>query len=507
VVKDKAGVEHDLIAHAIEEGWSAEDAETKAELWQLRAGRPGAGVGVPGGLAYSTTTAEVTAAVLEAAALHAARHQFALWDDEFYTDPTPDQKGRVRRVSAHIQRDVQRELNARYSDQVQQAAHDHFKKGFAPSMVFKAAAQRWGYAHHLDLSGEEGVRDFLKAWDHYENRAKFAGNQGRVTADGTGNLSVGNILSNVQNKFALQGYLFVEQAWREFCGIRPVGDFKPTKSINLLANTMFQPLGPSGEIANASIGDQAFANQASPYAIIATIPWTHIVGDDLGMFTGVPMKLGQGAGTALNDFIWRLWAAMAAGTVNGDDATAFWRTTSSVTAAAMRAGTAYKANKASGAGSAFGDAGLKQAKALFDNQIDPNGNPLGFDGLTPILLHGPTLWRDVTAQMMAPAIVYGGASAANQPNANPWGGKLKPVMSRYIENANYVNSATAWWVLFNPIAAAVIEVCFLNGNDTPAVLAAGPDFQFDKPGISLRGTMPFGATQQNFRGGVYNVGA
>ena len=71
----------------------------------------------------------------------------------------------------------------------------------------------------------------------------------------------------------------------------------------------------------------------------------------------------------------------------------------------------------------------------------------------------------------------------------------------------YVNSTTAWWVLFNPIAAAVIEVCFLNGNDTPAVLAAGPDFQFDKPGISLRGTMPSGATQQNFRGGVYNVGA
>lgn len=506
VVKDKQGVEQDLVAYAIEHGWSADKAEMKAELWQLKNSRPGPGVGVPGGLAYSTTTPEVTALVLEAAVLHAARHQFALWDDDFYLQPTPDNKGVMRRVSAHLQRDTQRDLNARYTDQVQQAAHTHFRRGIAPSQIFKAAAQAWGYAHHLDLSGEEGVRDFLKAWDHNENRPKYAG-QSAIRADGTSTISVSNILSNVQNKFALQGYLFVEQAWREFCAIKPVSDFKETKSINLLANAMFQPLGPTGEVANASIGDQAFSNKAAPYAIIATIPWTHIVGDDLGMFTGVPMKLGQGAGTALNDFIWRLWAAMAAGTVNGDDGNAFWRTTSSVTAAAMRAGTAYKPNKQTGAGSAFGDAGLKAAKALFDNQIDPNGNPLGFDGLTPILLHGPALWRDVTAQMMAPAIVYGGASAANAPNANPWGGMMKPVMSRYVENANYVNSTTAYWLLFNPIALSAIEVCFLGGNDTPAVLTAGPDFQFDKLGISIRGSMPFGATQQNFRGGVYSVGA
>jgi hypothetical protein len=55
-------------------------------------------------------------------------------------------------------------------------------------------------------------------------------------------------------------------------------------------------------------------------------------------------------------------------------------------------------------------------------------------------------------------------------------------MSRYIENAQLRQLATAWWILFNPAALAVIEVVFLNGVDTPAVLQAGPDYQFDRLG-------------------------
>jgi hypothetical protein len=108
----------------------------------------------------------------------------------------------------------------------------------------------------------------------------------------------------------------------------PVNDFKPTKSINLLGDVMYKAVGPTGELENASLGDQAFANQAEPYGRILTIPWTHIVNDDLGMLTGAPQKIGQGAGLALNDAIWTLWKNMAAGTVNGDDGNAFWRTTS-----------------------------------------------------------------------------------------------------------------------------------------------------------------------------------
>lgn len=473
-----------LEAHAIQAGWTPD----QAELHALRAARPV----VPGGHVYSTTTPEVSEAVLEAALLQAAKHEFHLQDDSFYFDQVQGQA--VRRVPERLQREAQGEIKARYTDQVQQAAHTAFRGRMGPQQLFRVAFRASGHHRELDFSGEMGVKAALTTWDHMERERV-------IRAEGSSNLSIANVLANVLNKFALQGYLFVEQAWREICAIRSVNDFKPSKSINLLGDVMFKQLGPSGELENASLGDQAFANQAQPFGRILTIPWTHLVNDDLGMLTGAPLKIGQGAGLALNDAIWTLWKQMAAGTTLGDDGTAFWRTSSSAVV-----GKVSGPNKITGGTSALSSTALKLAKALFDKQTDPNGNPLGFDGMMPTLLFPPSLWQVATELVRFSQLVYGGGSAALQPQGNVWAGTFKPVMSRYIENANYGNTATGWWILFNALALAVIEVAFLNGVDTPAVLQAGPDYQFDKLGISIRGTMPFGANAQNFRGGVFAVG-
>jgi hypothetical protein len=480
-----------LEAHAIREGWTAD----QAELHALRAARPT----VPGGLVFATNKPEVSDAVLEAAILHAARHEFKLDDDDFYFD-TLEGGQRVRRVPERMQREAQGELKARYTDQVQQAAHTHFRGRITPHQVFALCLRAAGHGRDFDMKSESGIKTMLATWDHVDK-------QQMLRAEGASTMSISNVLANVLNKFALMGYLFVEQAYREFCAIRSVNDFKPAKSINLLGSTMFKKFGPTGELENFSLGDQAFANQAQPYGGILTIPWTHLVNDDLGILTGVPRKVGQGAGLALNDVIWALVKAMLAGTINGDDGLAFFRTTSLTTDAAAQAGTAYKPNKLTGGGSALSSAALTAAKALFDNQIDPNGNPLGFDGTTPVLIHGPTNWRAATELASYPQLVYGGGAAALQPQGNVWAGRFKPVMSRYMENANYVNSATAWLLAFDPMALAFLEIAFLNGVDTPTVLQAGPDYQFDRLGISIRGTMPFGVTQQNFRAATYAVGA
>lgn len=486
------GKKVNLAAHAIQENWTVD----KVELTAIKAARPGPGVGVPGGLGYSTSTPAVSEAVLEAAVLHAARHQFRLQDDSFYFDPTPDGEGQMRRVPEYLQRQAQSDFTSRYTDQVQQAAHTIFKGRIGLHQLLEMGLRVNGYGEAIDLRSEPGIRAAMKAWDRLEPTG--------IRAEGASSLSISNILANVLNKFALQGYLYVEQAWRDVAAIRPVNDFKATKSINLLGDVMYKQLGPSGELSNADLADQAFANQAAPFGRILTIPWTHIVNDDLGMLTGVPMKIGQGAGLALNDAIWTLWKNMAGGTVNGDDGATFWRTTSdSATKNKM-----FNKNKISGGTSALSSASLQTAKAVFDNQVDPNGNPLGFDAGMPVLLFGPSNWVTATELLTYRELVGTGQTATpKQPSGNIWGGRMKPVMSRYIENAKYGNSTTAFWILFDPVALATIEVAFLNGVDTPSVLQAGPDYQFDRLGISIRGTMPFGVTQQNFRGGVFSVGA
>jgi hypothetical protein len=490
-----------LAAHAIQEDWTVEQAELAA----IKASRPGAGVGIPGGYGYSTTTPQASEAVFEAALLQASRHSFRLEDNSFYQDTLPNGVV-VRRVPERMQREAQGELKARYTDQVQQAAHTLFKGRIGLHQFFRCISSE---AQKVELNSEHGWKSVLSSWGHQE----------AIKASGASNISISNILSNVLNKFALQGYLFTEQAWREIAGIRPVNDFKPTKSLNLLGDVLYKQLGPTGQLVDASLGDQYFANQANPYGRIITIPWTHLVNDDLGMLGQVPMKIGQGAGLALNDYFWALWASLASGSVvgvipsgtnlNGDDGVAFWRITSVTTASAKKLGTAYLPNKDTGA--ALSASTLKTGKALFDNQIDPNGNPLGFDGSMPILLFGPSNWQNAMTLMQSPVLVAAGLAStsaySSAGSSNVWQGSMRPVMSRYIENASYGNSATAFWILFNPAALAVIEACFLNGVDTPAVLQAGPDYQFDKLGISIRGTMPFGVSQQNFRGGIFNPGA
>lgn len=494
-IGDKKNVS--LTAHAIAEGWDEPTVKREIELTTLRASRASAEAGRNGGPHLHFTSEPLqNEAVIEAALFQGMRHQYRLNDDDFYSEATPDGKGQMRRVPKYLQDDAQKDFKAKYTEQVQDSAHKLYAGRLSCHQLFRDVMDANGSHLTLDLKSEHGIRSMMTEWAHMETRP--------IRAAGTSTISIANILANVLNKFALQGYLYVEGSWRMFSSIRSFNDFKPTKSINLLGDVMYKDLGPNGEIDSASLGDQSFANQAAPYGRMITIPWTYIVNDDLSMLSTVPMKLGQGAGLKVNDVFWTLWAAMMAGTVNGDDGVAFWRTSSSTTPVAKKAGTAYLPNKTTGALSATS---LSAVRALFENQIDPNGNPLGFDGMKPIILFGPSNWQGVTALMQAAAIVYGGASAALQPNVNVWQGYMTPVQSKYIENANYGNSATAFFVLFDPVALPVIETGFLTGMDSPAVLTAGPDYQFDRLGISIRGTQAFGVKQQNFRGGVFCTGA
>ncbi len=490
-----------LQQHAITAGWTAEQAELQLlRLQNLRASRPQGPFGA-GPHLHFPQSAEMTEAVMECAVLQAARHQYQLDQDDFYQDTDYH----IRRVPGHIEKQVKRELAARYDDKTQQHAHDLFKGQISPVRLLVATGRQNGYRGTDRPTSESEVEVLLRA----QNWRQPGQN---IQADGSSTMSIANVLANVQNKFMLQGYLFVEQAWRQACGIRPVGDFKPTKSINLLGTTEFSQLGPAGELRHADLGDQAFANQAFPYGRICTIPWTNLVNDDLGILSTVPMKIGQGAGLALNKLVWATWGNPG----NGDDGNSFFTTGRTTFSNGTVAG---NDNSMSGGSSVLSSTSLNSAKVLFDNQIDPNGNPLGFDGAKPVLLFPPDLWQ-TAMELVDPAaigIVYGGASTSRQPNVNLWKGRFEPAMSRYLNKSYTVGeggqaitttgSTTAWYILFNPVALAAIEVCFLNGVDVPTVQQAGPDYQFDRLGISIRGTMPFGVTMQNFRAAVKSAGA
>ena len=523
--KLRDGTVVDLIPHAIEAGWSADKTEQMAELHELRANRPGAGVGQSassdGPNLHFPSTPEMSERVLECAIFQAMEGRgqtgFQLMKDDFYLDEDKD-GNKFRRQPESVQKRFQMEHRQQYPEKVQDHAHRIFKSRIGCHDFLSHVFRLGGYTQKVNWKAQQEVRDaFNWLWMSQNNS---------IQAEGASNVSTPNVFANVLNKYALQGYLFTEGVWREFCGIRPVNDFKPTKSIALTGDVIYKMIGPSGELENATLGDQAFPNQAFNFGRILTIPWMMIVNDDLSIFSTVPQKLGQGAGLALNDMIWSLItslinASIAAGgsagnpygaiqvgaIITADDGLAFFRTTTNLPSGQINSGTVYyNKNKLTGAGSALSATSLQTAKAAYDNQLDPNGNPLGFDGSKPRLLCGPTNWQTMRALMQADMIAQVVSGTTLQPNKNVWNDYATPMISRYMENANYVNSTVAWFLMFDPTALPTIEVCFLNGVDTPAVLMAGPDFQFDRPGMSIRATMAFGATQQNFRGAIYNAG-
>jgi hypothetical protein len=493
------GKKVDFATHAIEAGWSARDAELVA----LRSSRPGPGTGagmVAGGHFHFGSTPEVTPQVLEYAVLDAGRHQFHLENDDFYKD----HEFKTRRIQANMEQRIRAELKERYPDQVRQAAHTHFRGQVGLQQLLVLGARMHGYM------GSDKITD-----GNIEEVLRFGCNDmGRFTirAEGVADSYLPNTLANVQNKFALVGYLQVEQAWREIAMIRPTNDFKPTKSINLIGNTVVQQVPDSGDLQEGTITDQAFANQVDQYGLMLTIGRKPIINDDLSILTGAPLTMGAGASRGFNLLFWKVYLALASATA--DDGNAFWRAAAPTSFPTLQVASGPNL-LGSGASSALSSTALQLAKQMYDKQVDPSGNPLMFDGMTPILLFPPELWL-TAMELVDPAAVglvlgAGTGTTSRQPNINMWKGRLKPVMSRYLSNATLfpaTASATAWYNLMSPVAgSSVIEAAFLNGIDTPTVQTAGPDWNFKKLGVAMRVIFDYGANAQNFRAGVKSPGA
>ncbi len=481
------GKKVNLAAHAIEEGWS----EEKTELHALRAARPGQEVGQSPHF-YSTSNPSMTDAVVECA-LFDAMGSFRLFDSDFYrVSDIQGADGRaIRRTSEREENRITSQLKARYTDQVRQTAHTAFRGRLGLQQALTMIASSAGYR------GGEVIRD-PETWGNVANYLARANQP--IQADSS-TINIANVLANVQNKFILQGYLFSEQSFMEIVNVKPVKDFKPTKSVALFGDFVFKDLNPAGEIQHATMGDQGFANQAGLVARMLTIPLTQIVNDDLGILGQAPMMMGRGWGVKLNELVW----AEFMDTANVDDggSTAFWAATHTIT------GQLGNSNLSSGGGSALGSAGLQAAKLLFDRQIDPVGKPLGLDA--EIIVYPPEL--DVTAMelMNAQYILMAGlastSSASKQPNTNIWARRFKPVMSRYLSNSSFTGfSTTAWYMLANPAIMPVVELAAWNGNLVPTVQTASQDWQFNTLGISMRGYGGVGANIQNFRGGVKSAG-
>ncbi len=295
---------------------------------------------------------------------------------------------------------------------------------------------------------------------------------------GFSTVDVGGILSNVANKFLLEGFFSVERTWRNICAVRNVSDFKTVTSYRLVGKDQYEQVAPGGELKHGTLGEEQYTNKADTYGLMLTIDRRDIINDDLGAITTVPRKLGRGSGLKINDVFWTTFLA---------NSTFF---------------TAGNNNYLEGADTVLSIDGLTKVEVAFMDQVDSDGKPIG---IMPAILLVPTALSAVGTQLYKSMELRDTTASTKYPVSNPHQGKFRVEVSRYLSNSQYTgNSSKAWYLLADPNDLPVIEVAFLNGQESPTIETADADFNV--LGVQLRGVHDFGCALQDGRAGVKSKG-
>lgn len=372
---------------------------------------------------------------------------------------TPDMSSGV--ISAAFRRSLtMREDEKNFDAPTLEAARRQFKSGMGLQQLIEIAARSNGWTGYRYKDDEEGCL-----------RAAFS------------TISLPNILTVNFNYVLLQAYMAVEDSWRKIARIGTGSDFKTMTRYRMTGDVTFEEVGVTGELSHGAVGEQSFTNQIDSYGRLFKIPRKDLVNDNLNAFAQLAQMIGRGGALKVNKVF---WTAFMAGTGS------FWHTSHTT------AGDTGNANYATGAGTALSIAALTAAELLFYNQVDPQGNPLG---VTPKNLVVPNALAVTGTQLMKDTEVRDTTASTKYSTGNPHAGKFEVVRSSYLSDAAITGYSTlAWYLTADPMDLPVIEMAFLNGQQTPIVESAQADF--DTLGMQMRGYYDFGAAKQDFRGGV-----
>ena len=293
--------------------------------------------------------------------------------------------------------------------------------------------------------------------------------------------SLPGILSNIANKMLLEGYNYVEDAWRKIAKIASVNDFKEHSRYRMTGSFKFEQVGADGELKHGRLDEQRYGQRADTHGIMFALTRQMIINDDMGAFTDIPRQIGMGAAESIAEALWGLWLRNPV----QSDGKAFFHSD--------------HANYVEGADTALSVDGLTDAEVKFNQQTKPNGKPLG---MPASILLVPTALK-VPAEMLMKSLQLNETTTANKakPSTNPHVGKFDVVSSVYLSNVSFAGaSSKAWYLLADPNRLPAIEIAFLNGVDRPTVEKTDADF--NTLGIQFRGYIDFGVREQDHRGAL-----
>lgn len=286
-----------------------------------------------------------------------------------------------------------------------------------------------------------------------------------------------NLLANIANKSMLKG---VEEAGETFQLITSKGvlnDFKPTKRVDLNVFPSLDKVAEGAEYKYASIGDRGETIVLATYGKLFSITRQAIINDDLEAFTKVPRLMGRAAIRTIGDLVY----AILTGNPAMSDGTALFHANHKN----LLTGAAISTDAVDAMRVAMGKQQLD--KVTLNTRLKNLIVPLALEGLAQTVK---------TSQFK----VGGAASTNTQTVPNTVANTFEVVADARLDAA----SSQVWYGSADPTTNDVIEVAYLDGNETPTLEQQNG---WDVDGVEMKVRMDAGVKALSFFGLSKNPGA
>lgn len=293
------------------------------------------------------------------------------------------------------------------------------------------------------------------------------------------------LLENALHKMLLAAYMTSPDKWRSIAATGTVNDFRPHPRLRLGSLSRLDALLESGEFKYKHFPDaEKEVIQAATQGNIIGLTRQSIVNDDVDGFSRMVVMLGRAAGLSIELDVFALFALNSgAGPTMQDGNPLFHSSHANI---AATAGTTTQAL-------------LDESRILMAQQTDPAGNEildLRPDVWVGPIAQGAATRSAVTAEFDFDAAQSGGSSKFMKPNT------VRDLVSTIVDTPRL--SGTRWYLLADPAVAPVIEVVFLQGQESP-VIETMEGFDFD--GVKWRVKHDFGVGATDHRGATTNPGS
>ena len=286
------------------------------------------------------------------------------------------------------------------------------------------------------------------------------------------------LLEDAINKTLQRGYDAFPRIWNQIARVGSVSDFKSVKLLKLGSFSSLATKLEGAEYTAGTLSEERETLTASTKGKYIQLTREMVINDDLSAFSDMAMMLGQAA----------------ARTVNADVLGVL--TTNGATADGYNLFSTDHANL-TGTGTAISVASLGLGRKMMRVQTDPSGNEAA--NIQPRYLLVPVGKEDMAREIiMSPYNTD--ATGQLKPNAIKEWGMLDVISDPLLDS----NSATAWYLLADPAIRPLLEIRFLDGQQTPYV---DTEEEFLTDSIRWKVRLDYGVGVNEWRSGYKNAGA